>query len=147
MAVEVGSIIFYEKLIITDVGEGKSKYEVDRTSPARDDGYAKEFIGKAKEKFILRPLGDRVVVEHLSDDDKVTSGGIVIPDSAKERPQRGKIVAVGPGKKLDDGGRAKMDVEVGDLVYHSKYAGSELKVSGVEYLILREEDIIGVVED
>ncbi|MEP0815125.1 MAG: co-chaperone GroES [bacterium] len=95
---------------------------------------------------MLRPLGDRVVVEHLKDEEKVTSGGIVIPDSAKERPQKGKVVAVGPGKKLEDGTRSKMDVEVGDIVYHGKYSGTELKIEGVEYMILREEDIIGVVE-
>ncbi len=102
-------------------------------------------MGKAQAQFALRPLGDRVVVEHLSDDEKVTSGGIVIPDSAKERPQKGRVVAVGPGKKLDDGNRVAMDVEVGSIVFHSKYSGTEVKIDGVEYLILREDDIIGVV--
>jgi len=103
-------------------------------------------MAKAHAKFMLRPLGDRVIVERLSDDAKVTSGGIVIPDSAKERPQKGKVVAAGPGKKLDDGTRVKMDVEVGDYVYHGKYSGTEVKIDNVEYLILREDDIIGVVE-
>lgn len=102
-------------------------------------------MSKAKLQFILRPLGDRVVVEHMSDEDKVTSGGIVIPDSAKERPQKGRVVAVGPGKKLDDGNRVAMDVQVGDVVFHSKYSGTEVKIDGVDYLILREDDLIGVV--
>ncbi|MCD6119332.1 co-chaperone GroES [bacterium] len=103
-------------------------------------------MGKAKVQFVLRPLGDRVVVERLTDEDKVTSGGIVIPDSALERPQKGRVVAIGPGKKLDDGTRVVMDVEVGDYVYHGKYGGTEIKIGGVEYLILREDDIIGVVQ-
>lgn len=104
-------------------------------------------MSKASAKFILRPLGDRVVVESLEGMEKKTAGGIVIPDSVKERPQKGKVVAAGPGKKLDDGTRVNMDVQVGDIVYHSKYAGTEVKVDGIEYLILREDDIIGIVED
>jgi chaperonin GroES len=103
-------------------------------------------MAKAQAKFLLRPLGDRVVVERLTDEDKVTTGGIVIPDSVKERPQKGRVVAVGPGKKMEDGTRLAMDVEVGDYVYHGKYSGTEIKIDGVEYLILREDDIIGVVE-
>ncbi len=103
-------------------------------------------MAKAKVEFILRPLGDRVVVERLENEDKATPGGIVIPDSAKERPQKGRVVAAGPGKKLDDGTRVQMDVELGDIVYHSKYGGTEIKIDGVEYLILREDDIIGIVQ-
>lgn len=103
-------------------------------------------MAKAKVEFILRPLGDRVVVERLENEDKATPGGIVIPDSAKERPQKGRVVAAGPGKKLDDGTRVQMDVELGNIVYHSKYGGTEIKIDGVEYLILREDDIIGIVQ-
>jgi chaperonin GroES len=89
----------------------------------------------------LRPLDDRVVVQRLEAEEK-TAGGIILPDAAKEKPQKGKIVAVGEGKLLDSGVRAKPDVVVGDLVLFGKYAGTEVKVEGQEYLIMRENDIL-----
>ena len=95
-------------------------------------------------KLNLRPLDDRVVVEPL-EAEEVTAGGIVLPDSAKEKPQRGKVVAVGPGKLLDSGDRGKLSVGVGDQVIFGKYGGSEVEVDGVEYKILRENDILAKI--
>lgn len=89
----------------------------------------------------LRPLDDRVVVKRLDAEDK-TAGGIILPDAAKEKPQRGQIVAVGPGKQLDSGNRATPDVAAGDTVLFGKYSGTEVKVDGVELLIMRENDIL-----
>jgi chaperonin GroES len=90
----------------------------------------------------IRPLDDRVVVKPL-DAEEVTAGGIVLPDTAKEKPQTGEIVAVGPGKRLDDGERAGLAVKVGDHVIYGKYSGTEIKVEGEELKILRESDILG----
>ena len=92
----------------------------------------------------LRPLDDRVVVEPV-DAEETTAGGIVLPDSAREKPQRGKIVAVGPGKLLDSGSRGKLSVAVGDEVIYGKYGGSEVEVDGNDYKILRESDILAKI--
>ena len=92
-------------------------------------------------KLNLRPLDDRVVVKPL-EAEETTSGGIVLPDSAREKPQRGKVVAVGPGKLLDSGVRGTLSVAVGDEVIFGKYGGSEVEVEGVDYKILRESDIL-----
>ena len=96
------------------------------------------------ENLKLRPLDDRVVVKRLEAEEK-TSGGIILPDNAKEKPQRGEVIAVGPGKLLDNGTRATPDVKVGDIILFGKYSGTEVKVEGVEYLILRESDILAKV--
>jgi len=93
----------------------------------------------------IRPLGDRVVVKALSRE-TVTKSGIVLPDTAKEKPQEGEILAVGPGKVLDNGKRSTLEVRAGQKVLFAKYAGSEIKVEDEEYLILRESDIMGIVE-
>ena len=93
----------------------------------------------------LRPLQDRILVKRLEEESK-TAGGIFIPDTAKEKPQKGEIVAVGKGKKTDDGKVIPIDVKVGDQVLFGKYAGTEIKVEGQEYLIMREDDILGVIE-
>jgi chaperonin GroES len=90
----------------------------------------------------LQPLGDRVVVKPLSEDDMKTPSGIFIPDTAKEKPQEGEVVAVGPGEPNDKGEKIKPDVETGDKVVYSKYGGTEIKVEGVEYLILSSRDIL-----
>jgi chaperonin GroES len=92
----------------------------------------------------IRPLDDRVVVQALEAEEK-TAGGIVLPDAAKEKPQRGKVISVGKGKVLDDGSRAPVGVVKGDEVIFGKYSGSEVKVDGVEYKILRESDILAKV--
>ncbi len=93
----------------------------------------------------IRPLADKVLVERLEAETK-TAGGIVLPDSAKEKPQKGKIVSVGEGKMLDDGTVRKMQVKTGDVVLFTSYAGTEIKVSGKQYLIMSESDIMAVVE-
>ena len=97
----------------------------------------------AKTKF--RPLHDRVVVRRIEADEK-TKGGIIIPDTAKEKPIEGKVVAVGNGKVLEDGKVRKLDVKAGDTVLFGKYSGTEVKIDGEEHLILREDDILGVIE-
>ncbi len=91
----------------------------------------------------LKPLGDRVVVKAIEEEEK-TAGGIVLPDTAKEKPQKGEVVAVGSGKLLDNGERVALEVSVGDKVIFAKYGGTEVKVDGAEYLILRESDILAV---
>lgn len=93
----------------------------------------------------IKPLGDRVLVKPL-EEKEVKKGGIIIPDSAKERPQDGEVIAVGPGKTGDDGKAIPMHVKKGDKVMYGKYAGSELKLDGVEYLLMREDDILGILE-
>lgn len=94
----------------------------------------------------LKPLNDRVLVKRLESEEK-TAGGIIIPDSAKEKPQRGKVVAAGPGKLDDSGKRIALNVKDGDEVLFNKYAGTEVKVEGKEYLVMREDDILGVIEN
>jgi len=94
---------------------------------------------------VIRPLGERVVVKPLPSEE-ITKGGIVLPDTAKEKPQEGEVVAVGSGRLLDNGTRVSIDLKVGDKVLFSKYAGNEVKIDGVEYLIMREADILGVIE-
>jgi chaperonin GroES len=94
----------------------------------------------------IRPLQDRVLVKRLEEAIEKTKGGIIIPDTAKEKPQQGKIIAVGKGKVNDDGKVTPLDVKVGDKILFGKYSGSEIKLDGEEHLIMREEDILGVVE-
>jgi chaperonin GroES len=93
----------------------------------------------------LRPLHDRVMVKRLDADEEVR-GGIIIPDSAKEKPQQAMVEAVGSGKLLENGERAPLDVKAGDRILFGKYSGAEIKIEGTEYLILREDEILGVLE-
>lgn len=93
----------------------------------------------------IRPLQDRVIVKRLEEEQK-TAGGIIIPDTAKEKPQKGEIIAVGPGKRNEDGKVQPLDIKKGNKVLFSKYAGTEIKVEGEELLIMREDDIVGVIE-
>jgi len=93
----------------------------------------------------IRPLHDRVLIKRVNEEEK-TKGGIIIPDSAKEKPIEGKVVAVGNGKILEDGNVRKLEVKKGDLVLFGKYSGTEVKIDGTEHLILREDDILGIVE-
>ena len=93
-------------------------------------------------KVAFKPLGNRVVIEPLEGEEQVSAGGIYIPDTAKEKPQEGTIVAAGPGRLTDDGNRVPIELEVGDTVVYSKYAGTEYKEGDVEYLVLREDDIL-----
>jgi chaperonin GroES len=94
----------------------------------------------------LKPLGDRVVVKPTPRED-VTKTGIVLPDTAKEKPQEGVVIAAGPGKTLDDGKREPMDLKVGDRVLYAKYAGTEFKVDGEDLLIVSQKDVLAIVED
>jgi len=98
----------------------------------------------AKSKIKVRPMDDRLLLEP-AEAEEVTSGGIVLPDTAQEKPQRGKVLAVGPGRLLDSGERGEMDVKVGDEVFYGKYSGTEIDVDGREYVILKESDVLAVV--
>jgi len=93
----------------------------------------------------IRPLQDRILVKRV-DEEETTSGGIIIPDSAKEKPIEGRVKAVGKGKVGDDGKHIPVDVKVGDKVLYSKYGGTEVKVDGEEFLLMREDDILGIIE-
>jgi chaperonin GroES len=94
---------------------------------------------------MLKPLGDRIVVKAL-EAETTSRGGILLPDTAKERPQTGEVLAVGPGKTLDNGTVAALEIKVGDRVVYSKYGGTEIKVGGEEVIILRQDDVLGIVE-
>ena len=93
----------------------------------------------------LKPLSDRIIVKALTADE-TTRGGIVLPDTAKEKPQQGEVIAVGPGRILDNGKVAPMDIKTGDRVYYSKYGGTEVKLNGEEVVVLRQDDVLGIVE-
>ena len=93
----------------------------------------------------VRPLHDRILVQRLEDKQVKSEGGIIIPDSAKEKPQRGKVTAVGNGKTLDDGTKVALEIKKGDKVLFGKYAGTEVKIEGDEFLILREDDVLAVI--
>ena len=93
----------------------------------------------------LKPLDDRIVIKQSEAEEK-TSGGIILPDSAKEKPQIGTVVAVGPGKLLDDGKRSQMSVKIKDEVFYSKYLGNDVEIDGQKYVILRESDVLGIVQ-
>jgi len=96
-------------------------------------------------KLSLKPLGDRLVVEPI-EQEEVTAGGIVLPETAKEKPQQGKVLAAGPGARDEDGERIEMDVKVGDKVLYAKYSGTEFKMNTKKYLILRESDLLAILE-
>jgi len=93
----------------------------------------------------VKPLNDIVLVLRIGEEEK-TAGGIIIPDTAKEKPQEGKVVAVGPGKVNDEGKKIALDVKAGDKILFGKYSGTEIKIDGVEHLIMREEDILAIIE-
>jgi chaperonin GroES len=112
-----------------------------QVNPARD--YRVQH--KRSDTMAMRPLHDRVLVQRVKEEEK-TKGGIIIPDSAKEKPIEGKVVAVGNGKILEDGSVRKLEVKKGDRVLFGKYSGTEVKIDGEEHLILREDDILGIVE-
>ncbi|MDP2644847.1 MAG: co-chaperone GroES [Desulfobacterales bacterium] len=93
----------------------------------------------------LRPLQDRILVQRLAEEEK-TKGGIIIPDTAKEKPAEGKVISVGNGKVGDDGKRIPLEIKKGDSILFGKYSGSEVKIDGEEYLIMREDDVLGIIE-
>ncbi len=94
----------------------------------------------------VKPLQDRLVIKRLEEEEK-TKGGIIIPDAAKEKPQEGRVIAVGEGKDLESGQRSPVSVKVGDKILFGKYSGTEIKIDGEEHLILREDDVLAVIED
>lgn len=98
-------------------------------------------MSKAK----IRPLQDRILVKRLNEEEK-TKGGIIIPDTAKEKPQEGEVIAIGNGKILDNGTKVTLEVKVGDRILFSKYSGSEVKIEGEEFTIMREDDVLGVIQ-
>jgi chaperonin GroES len=102
-------------------------------------------VERRENNMKIRPLQDRIIVKRLEEETK-TKGGIIIPDTAKEKPIEGKVIAVGKGKVADDGKLIKPEVSVGDKVLFSKYGGNEIKIDGEEYLIMREDDILGIIE-
>ena len=93
----------------------------------------------------IRPLHDRLIVKRFEEEER-TKGGIIIPDNAKEKPQQGEVIAVGVGKVLEDGKKAPLEVKKGDRVLFGKYSGTEIKIDGTEYLMMREEDILGIIQ-
>jgi chaperonin GroES len=95
----------------------------------------------------VRPLHDRIIVQRLEESGEQRIGGIIIPDTAKEKPQQGRVIAAGSGKAKDDGKRIPMDVRAGDTILFGKYSGQEIKLDGEEYLIMREEEVLAVVEN
>ncbi len=99
---------------------------------------------KTKSKVSIRPLGDRVIVQRVEAEEK-TSGGILLPESAKEKPKEGKIIAIGDGKVLDNGERSTFSVKIGDRILFTSYAGTEIKYEGEEYLVMHESDILGII--
>jgi len=105
----------------------------------------KLIINKEKKFMKVKPLQDRVLVERLQEEEK-TKGGLFIPDSAKEKPMQGKVVAAGNGRVMEDGKKIPMDVKVGDVVLFAKYSGNDVKIDDKEYLIMKEDDILAIVE-
>ena len=101
---------------------------------------------KKQQQKKIKPLHDRILVKRIEEEEK-TKGGIIIPDSAKEKPIEGKVISVGNGKRLDDGKLASLEVKAGDRVLFGKYSGTEIKLDGEEHLILREEDILGILDN
>ena len=101
---------------------------------------------RSRESLSVRPLHDRIIVRRLEEGEQKI-GGIIIPDTAKEKPQQGKVIAAGNGKMKDDGKRIALDVKAGDLILFGKYSGQEIKLDGEEYLIMREDEVLAVIDD
>jgi chaperonin GroES len=107
--------------------------------------FREDFEGGSRTAMNIRPLQDRIIVKRIDEEEK-TAGGIIIPDTAKEKPQEGKVIAVGKGRTADDGTLIKPDVKKGDRILFGKYSGSEVNINGTEHLIMREDDVLGVIE-
>lgn len=119
--------------------------EPECLSPIRITLTGNYFKQERRQKVKIRPLQDRIIVKRIEEEEK-SKGGIIIPDTAKEKPQEGKVVAVGKGKVSDDGKITPLDVKVNDRVLFGKYSGSEINIDGEEHLIMREDDVLGVLE-
>jgi len=108
-------------------------------------GFGMNQTNEEEGSWMLKPLADRIIVKATTAEE-VTKGGIVLPDTAKEKPQEGEVIAVGPGRILDSGKVAAMDVKVGDKVIYSKYGGTEIKLNGDEFVVLRQDDVLGILD-
>jgi chaperonin GroES len=128
----------------TSTKQAQNKYKPTNHQPSKLNSKRPPGAGGTK-SMKIRPLQDRIIVKR-EDGEETTSGGIIIPDSAKEKPQEGKVIAVGNGKVNEDGKVQPLDVKKGDKILFSKYAGTEINIEGVEHLIIREDDVLGVVE-
>jgi chaperonin GroES len=122
----------------------KARRLVGKSAPPATN--SKQHIEKGSQTMKFRPLHDRVVIERIEAEEK-TTGGIIIPDTAKEKPQQGEVIAVGPGGRDESGKLIPIDVKVGDRVLFGKWSGTEVKLDGVEYLIMKESDLMGVLEE
>jgi len=134
--------------VLTNVGSASGRPRRQRkTRVYQAYAFTKAHHGKTGKEISMniRPLHDRIIVERLEEETK-TAGGLIIPDTAKEKPQQGKVIAVGKGKKTEDGKILPLDVKVGDKILFGKYAGTEIKIEGQEFLMMREDDVLGVVE-
>jgi chaperonin GroES len=116
-----------------------------RYHPQQETIFKQEAINLASKKVNLRPLGDRLIVEPQEQESRTTSG-IILPETAKEKPQEGTVLAAGPGRTVDDGKRVTLDVKAGDVVLYARYAGNEIKIDKRKLLILKESDILAIVE-
>jgi chaperonin GroES len=125
--------------------EAPAPRRLPNPDPVRVQKEAHVMATATKSKVSLRPLHDRILVKRLEEQDE-KHGSIIIPDTAKEKPQEGKVIAVGSGKVTDEGKKLPLDVKAGDRILFGKYSGSEVKIDGEEYLILREEDVLGVLD-
>lgn len=137
-----------DSALLFEAEESRIRRQVYITQESDNVGVTWSYFEKEERKQMaakVRPLHDRVLVERTEVDDQKSSGGIIIPDTAKEKPQRGKVIAVGAGKIGDDGKRIALDVKKGDEVLFSKYAGNDIKIDDTEYLIMREDDILAIV--
>ena len=135
-------------IIVEESWDGIFLSSPDKTDGAETDTPQLQLSCQIMEEFndmALVPLGDRILVKRSDNDEQTTSGGIIIPDTAKEKPQEGEVVAVGNGRLLDNGERQPVDVAVGDSVLFAKYGGTEVTYDNIEYLILREDDILAKV--
>lgn len=121
----------------------KEKLNRDNLTDRRDN---QEVARKEEKDMQIRPLGDRILVKPLEAEEK-TKGGIILPDTAKEKPQEGKVVAVGKGRILEDGKVVPLEVKVGDKILYGKYSGTEVKLNGEDHLIIREEDVLAIISD
>jgi chaperonin GroES len=130
-------MVHLRRVVSPDFGLGGGKTVArNPRAPSRDPG---------RRPMKIRPLQDRVIVQRVKEEEK-SKGGIIIPDTAKEKPVEGTVIAVGNGKVLEDGSVRKLDIKAGDRVLFGKYSGTEIKLDGEEHLILREDDILGIVE-
>ena len=134
--------------VVTPIDQGDEQFSTDR---GKEDGQnlsdagSGDVLFRRRLEMNLRPLHDRILIKRIEEKEAV-KGGIIIPDTAKEKPQEGEVIAVGNGKKTEDGNIIPLDVKAGDRILFGKYSGAEIKMDGQEFLILREEEVLGIIE-